>query len=161
VLRLEFVLDPRGFVPSLHVHPHQEERFQILDGAARMRIGGVERDLTAGERVVVPAGVPHVWWNAEDRPVRLLVEFRPALRMREFFETLFAWVNEGKARPGIVKNPLRQAVFATEYRNEMQYPPQKAIPISRLPSPVLNLLLACLTAVGRVLGLRATPPGRR
>ena len=32
-LRLEFVLDPGGLVPGLHVHPHQEERFRLVEGA--------------------------------------------------------------------------------------------------------------------------------
>ena len=122
-----------------------------------MRIGGVERDLAVGEEVVVPAGVPHKWWNAGEQPTRVRVEFRPGLRMREFFETLFAWVNQGKARGGIITNPLRAAVLATTYRDEIQFPRQRAIPLTLLPRPVLSVVLTCLAAIGRRLGYRAVP----
>ena len=60
LLRFEYVLPP-GFTIPEHVHPHQEERHEILSGTLRGRVGGQERDYGVGERVVGPAGVPHAW----------------------------------------------------------------------------------------------------
>ena len=56
LLRFEYVLPP-GFTIPEHVHPHQEERHEVLSGMLRGRVGGQERDYTDGERVVGPAGV--------------------------------------------------------------------------------------------------------
>jgi quercetin dioxygenase-like cupin family protein len=94
LLRMEFVLDPGGLVAAPHVHPHQEERFEVLEGTLRVRLGDVEHEPRAGETLAVEAGTPHVPWNSEEEPARVLVEFRPALKTQELLETLFAWVNE-------------------------------------------------------------------
>ena len=39
--RLEFELEltPDGHVPGAHVHPEQEERFEVLEGVMRFRLG--------------------------------------------------------------------------------------------------------------------------
>ncbi len=47
-----------GGVITEHVHPHQEERFTITSGEARLTINGRERHARAGETVVVPADFP-------------------------------------------------------------------------------------------------------
>ena len=73
-----------------HVHPGMEERWQVLEGEAAFRVGGEELRAGPGETVTAPAGVAHVAWNPTDRPVRLRIEMRPALRWREFVERLFA-----------------------------------------------------------------------
>ena len=73
-----------------HVHPGMEERWEVLEGAAAFRIGGVEHRAGPGDAVVAPPGVPHAAWNPTESPVRLRIEMRPALRWREFVERLFA-----------------------------------------------------------------------
>jgi mannose-6-phosphate isomerase-like protein (cupin superfamily) len=73
-----------------HVHPEAEERYEVVEGTAAFRIGGEERTAGIGEVVTVPPGTPHLAWNPTPDPVRLRVEFRPALRWEEFVERLFA-----------------------------------------------------------------------
>lgn len=158
LLRMEFVLDPNGLIAAPHLHPHQEERFEVLEGILRLRIAGVEQDLHPGDVVAVGAGTPHVPWNPADQRSRVIVEFRPALRTQELLETLFAWVSDGKTRKGIPTNPLRLAVFAREYRREIKAVPDKSIPLSRLPGPLLDALVIAFGGLGRLLGYRATPP---
>jgi uncharacterized cupin superfamily protein len=51
------VLDPGRDVPAEHIHLHQEERFRLLDGATRMRIGGVEQNSSR----VMPVIAAHTW----------------------------------------------------------------------------------------------------
>ena len=36
---VETFVEPDGFVAAAHVHPHQEERFQILRGTLGFRLG--------------------------------------------------------------------------------------------------------------------------
>jgi hypothetical protein len=49
-------LPPGGFVVARHVHPYRRERFEVLEGTARFRIGDIERDAPAGETVTAPLG---------------------------------------------------------------------------------------------------------
>jgi mannose-6-phosphate isomerase-like protein (cupin superfamily) len=58
-------------VPFEHVHPYQEERFDVLSGTARVSMRGQERDVGVGETVVVPAGTPHVWGTRAKRSCTL------------------------------------------------------------------------------------------
>ncbi len=96
-LVLEFTMRPGGFVAGAHVHPNQEERFDVLEGTVRFRVDGQERDAGPGQTVVVPAGVRHVWWNPGATPARLIVRFGPALRTEEFFEVFFGLAKDGKS----------------------------------------------------------------
>ena len=36
---IEAHVQPSGFVAAAHVHPHQEERFQVLRGSVGFRVG--------------------------------------------------------------------------------------------------------------------------
>ena len=48
---------------------------QIFDGTARITIGGAEHTLTAGQTVVMPAGVPHALFALEPFKMLLTVVF--------------------------------------------------------------------------------------
>jgi len=73
-----------------HSHPEMEESYEIREGTAAFRIAGEESVANPGDRVVVPAGTPHLAWNPTKRTVRLRITLRPALRWAEFTERLFA-----------------------------------------------------------------------
>jgi quercetin dioxygenase-like cupin family protein len=73
-----------------HVHPHMEERFEVIGGAAAFCIDDEHRDAAPGDVVVVAPGSRHRAWNPRSAPVRLRIEMRPALRWQEFTERLFA-----------------------------------------------------------------------
>ena len=49
-----------------HIHPHQEERFEVLFGRLGLTADGVKHVHGPGEVVVVEAGIPHAAWNAGD-----------------------------------------------------------------------------------------------
>src|SRR5688572_25782877 len=54
--RLEFELQlaPDGKVPGAHVHPEQEERFHVLEGTMKFRLGLRTIVAGPGETVIVP-----------------------------------------------------------------------------------------------------------
>src|SRR6188768_4342460 len=81
LLAFDFALRPGGAVPIPHVHPVQTERFEVVAGRMRFRIG--LRTLVAGpgDVVDVAPGVVHSFANAGDEDARLHVEVRPALQM--------------------------------------------------------------------------------
>jgi quercetin dioxygenase-like cupin family protein len=147
LVRMEFFVRPGGFVAAEHVHPKQEERFEILEGVARFRIGGNERDGRAGQQIVVPPATPHVWWNAGDDELRMIVEIRPALRFESFLETWFALGKAGKTNEKGMPNPLQLFVVMSEYRNEIRG--------ARPPFALQRIVFTLLVPIGRALGYRA------
>src|SRR3954465_7743724 len=157
-LRMHFLIDGGGLVAAEHRHPHQEERFEVASGTLRMRLDGQERELAAGERVVVPAGIRHAWWNASSsQPAEVRIELEPALESRAFFEALFQLVGDGHTTDGMPRNPLRLAVLAQRYRREVEGVPAEGDPLRRLPAPALRGLIRVMAFVGRALGYRAGP----
>src|SRR6187455_3637490 len=63
LLEMMVYMAPGGFVATPHVHPKQEERFEIGGAEVIFRIGRVERRYRPGDIVIVPPGTPHTWWN--------------------------------------------------------------------------------------------------
>src|SRR5207237_8547002 len=57
---------PHSPEPPAHYHPKQEETFEIVSGALRFVVGGVEHVVHAGERIVIPAGAVHSACNPTD-----------------------------------------------------------------------------------------------
>jgi mannose-6-phosphate isomerase-like protein (cupin superfamily) len=118
-LRFEISLRPGGFVPFAHVHPNQEERFEILAGRPRFRIGREQRDVQPGEVVVVPPGIRHAFHNPTEDEVRILITFAPSMRTEELFRVFFALAEAGKlSRRAVPYNLLLGARLAHEYRRE-------------------------------------------
>ena len=87
-LEMEAAYSEAAVMPPEHLHPRQDERFEVLEGAVRAIVGGAERRYESGESFSVPAGTPHRM--AAEAATRLRWEVRPALRTAEFFERLYS-----------------------------------------------------------------------
>jgi mannose-6-phosphate isomerase-like protein (cupin superfamily) len=87
LLEMEGTWGGRGGLPPNHLHPSQDEHFEVLEGTLRAVIDGKERLYREGESFDVPAGTPHQM--AGDGFARAKWEVRPALRTAEFFERLY------------------------------------------------------------------------
>ena len=103
----EGIFSPGGFAGVPHVHPHQDERFEVLAGAAAFDVDGARHVLGAGDTIEVPRGTRHTFANAGAHEMRVRFEFRPALTSTErFYELYFAFAQEGrvdaKAMPGLL-----------------------------------------------------------
>ena len=122
LLAVDLELSPDGQVPGMHLHPIQEERFEVTEGTMRFKMGGKKVTAHPGDVVVVPPGVRHKFVNAGDEGARAHVEVRPALRMEQLFETTVALAEEGRTtRKGLPK-PLDLALFVREFEQEVQAP---------------------------------------
>jgi quercetin dioxygenase-like cupin family protein len=147
-LVLEFRVRPGGFVAAEHVHPQQDERFEVLSGTMRYRIDGVEDSAGVGAVVYAPRGTPHIWWNGGEDELRMLVSYEPALQTQAFFESFFSLALQGRTDPRTgMPNPLQTAVVAREFAAEIR--------LARPPQAVQKLALGVLAALGRLLGYRA------
>ncbi len=152
LLQVDWVGDPGWTTGQDHVHPYQEERFEVLSGKLGLRMEGIERVLEEGEVIVIPPGSPHAAWNASsDDGVHALVDFRPVLRTEAAFETLAGLARDGKTnKAGVPKNPLRLALIMREYEDEIYF----VWP----PLAVQRVIFGALAKVGRLLGYRAEYP---
>jgi mannose-6-phosphate isomerase-like protein (cupin superfamily) len=92
LLLFDAFLQPGAHVPASHVHPQQEERFTILSGILRFRVGGQTLVAERGMSLTVPGGTPHWFGNVGESVAQVRVEVRPALRMQELFGTV-GWLN--------------------------------------------------------------------
>jgi mannose-6-phosphate isomerase-like protein (cupin superfamily) len=63
---------PAGGETIEHFHRASEEIYHFTGGSGRMRLGGQEADVRAGDTVVIAPGVAHKLWNTGDEPLVLL-----------------------------------------------------------------------------------------
>jgi quercetin dioxygenase-like cupin family protein len=151
LLQFEMNVAPGGFIPGEHVHPYQAEYFKVLAGTVAFRIEGEGAQLGVGQELTVPAGRRHKWWNASDEPAKMMIEFRPALQIAEYFETYMGLAQDGHADPKTgLPNLLWLAVIFRKYRREIQP--------AALPAPVQTIVINLLAPVGRLLGYRVPYP---
>jgi quercetin dioxygenase-like cupin family protein len=125
LLAFDLELSPDGHVPGMHVHPTQEERFEVLSGTMHFRKGLKKVTAKAGDVVVVPPGTAHKFANGGDDTARVRVEVRPALRMESLFETAVELAEDGRTNRKGMPKPLDLALFVREFSDEVQgaFPP--------------------------------------
>lgn len=144
LLEMTLYLAPSGFIAAAHVHPNQEERFEVSGAPVMFRVGREERLYQPGEVAVVAPGTPHVWWNPSQEEAATLVQFRPALDTETFFETFFGLAADGKVGRKGLPGPLQMLVLASDYRREMQLPR----PAQTVLGPIAILLAPFAKALG-------------
>ena len=145
---IETFVQPNGFVAAAHVHPSQEERFEVLRGSVGFKVGRKKLVAGPGQRITVPAGTPHKFWNAGDDEVHFVCEVRPALQFEQLLETMFALAADGKTNRKGMPNPLRLAVIANAHFDTVRLP----FP----PAWMQRVGLALGAPLGRLLGYRPT-----
>lgn len=123
LLIFDLFLPPGKHVPSWHTHPIQEERFTILAGTMRFRLGWRSILAAPNATIVVPAGVAHWFGNAGPAMAHARVEVRPALQMEALFAT--AATMEAEAQHSIgdkVRKLLAIARLLITFRREVAAP---------------------------------------
>jgi quercetin dioxygenase-like cupin family protein len=148
LLEFDIELTPDGHVPGMHVHPAQEERFEVLAGELEFRLGKNTIVAKAGDRILVPAGTPHKFRNVGAETAHFVCEVSPALGFEQLLETMFSLAADGKVNRKGMPNPLRLAVIARHHFDDVRLP----FP----PAWLQRLGLALGAPLGRLLGFEAT-----
>lgn len=143
LLAMEAEWDPEETRPPAHLHPHQDERFEVLEGELTADVGGRTRVLRAGETIEVPRRTTHRMWNAGERPVRARWEVRPALRTQEMFAAIDRSRAFRRSPKGGGMTPLGAGPVLREFSEEFRL---------ALPGPLATPLVAALAAVARLRG---------
>jgi quercetin dioxygenase-like cupin family protein len=143
VLVMEAEWDPEEARPPAHYHPHQDERFEVLEGELTAEVKGERRVLRAGETLEVPRRAVHRMWNAGDAAARARWEVRPPLRTEE----MFAAIDRSRAHRAHPKGGgmtvLGAAPVLSEFSDEFRL---------TAPALVMKPVLALLAAVARTRG---------
>lgn len=84
VLILENVFHARGG-PARHLHYEQDEWFYAVEGEFLIEVGEERFTMRAGDSLLAPRRVPHVWAHVGDGRGRMLISFMPAGQMEDFF----------------------------------------------------------------------------
>lgn len=71
--------------PARHLHHEQDEWFYAVEGEFVIEIGAQRLQLNAGDSVLAPRRVPHVWAFVGEGIGRMLIAFTPAGQMEAFF----------------------------------------------------------------------------
>jgi len=73
-------------IAGLHLHRSDDEAWYVLSGRLGFRVGDEEREVGAGESILVPRGTPHSYWNAIPDPTHYLLVMTP--RIHQLIEAL-------------------------------------------------------------------------
>jgi mannose-6-phosphate isomerase-like protein (cupin superfamily) len=148
LFRFSAVGRPGAPGPVLHIHPLQEERFEVTRGTVAFVMDGRQVVCGPGEGVAVPAGVPHTFHNAGAGEFELFGEYRPGLpeKSRRFHEVYYALaragLTDGKGMPSIWQIAVEMPLVADH------------VHIASPPWPIQRAFLALIRPVARLLGYR-------
>jgi quercetin dioxygenase-like cupin family protein len=148
-VRIESWNPPTGEDEPMHVHPRQESRVQVRAGTLRFVINGHVREVGRGESLTIPPGTPHMFGNHSGEEAHSIAEFRPALRIVEFFEYLFALGARGQLDDRGMPSLLELAVSAPAFADEIR--------VTTPPWAVQRVIFAILAPIARRRGLTGPP----
>ncbi len=109
---VEHPLEPHALAAPMHRHSREDEYSFVLEGRVGAILGGEIVSAGAGDLLFKPRGQWHTFWNATDKPARLLEIISPA-----GFEKFFAEMTELADRGEL--NPEKMRALAAEYGAEV------------------------------------------
>src|SRR3954449_11175213 len=77
-LEFDLELQPDGKVPGKHVHPKQEDRFEVLEGTMNFKLGRKTIVAKAGDVVTVPAGKARKITNGGFTNAQVVIHIPPS-----------------------------------------------------------------------------------
>ena len=73
-------------IAAMHLHRSDDEAWVVLEGRLGFRVGDEDREVVAGESLLVPRGTPHSYWNPSAEAARYLLVMTP--RIHRLIESL-------------------------------------------------------------------------
>lgn len=150
LLQIEYAVERPESKPAIPLHKHLKctEQFEAVHGTLGVVLNSSQQNLYPGERVTIPPGTPHTFWNAGDTELRFITDVRPPGDLQTYWETVFGLAADGKVNTSGLPNLLQLAVVAPLADS---YDP-------RVPVSATRALVALLGGFGRLLGYKARYP---
>jgi Cupin domain len=123
----------------------QESGAEVISGSLRFRVGGKEQSVKTEQSITIPANTPHHFWNDGEEEVAHSVQwFKPTLKIDRFFETYFAFAQDGKLNEEGSPSFWQLAVMVSHFGDEIRMPAP--------PRQVQKAIFGLLAPIGRMLG---------
>lgn len=130
----------------IHIHPKQESAAKVISGKLHFLVNGKEQIVGPGEKIIIPAGIPHCFWNDDDTEAHSIQQFTPALHIDEFFESFFALAKDGKLSAEGMPPFLQLPLMGLKHKNEIR--------VTSPPWAVQLLTYWILAPISYLLGYR-------
>lgn len=154
LVEMDMFYQPGGEVDAEHIHPIQEERFEVIAGTMRFIVDGREQVAGPGATLTVLPRTRHTFINIGPDVAQVRVTYTPALQSEQFFEAYFGLAQDGKLNPQThMPGLLQLAVMMRAFRNELR-------PTAISPW-VDRLVLAPLSIIAGLLGYHGHYPYRQ
>ncbi len=150
LLVADLYVRPGGAVMGEHVHPSIEESLTVVRGRLGYRLDGREAVAGPQERLHVPRGVAHDWWNAGGEEAQVLFEISPGARFEAMILNAFGLARDGKTDAKGQPRLLQAAHFAREFDDVIRF--------TKPPRPIQRLLFGTLAPIARLLGYKGSYP---
>ena len=122
----------------------------MVSGRVGLRLDGRETVAQLGQRLHVPAGMAHDWWNAGEDEAHIMVEITPAARFEEAISNTWGLALDGKTNARGMPNLLQLALLAREFEDVLYF--------TKPPRVLQKILFGILAPVARLLGYKGSYP---
>ena len=129
--------------PPPHLHPAQDERFEVIFGLLRVKAGDRDVALGPGETIEIPRGTRHQLWSANGE-TRARWQTSPGGRTLEWFEAIDGLHRLRRVGRNGMPGPLAFATLLTKYDDVFR--------LAVGPDRLVRGALAPLAAIGRTRG---------
>ena len=136
-------IGPREAGPPTHIHPRQQETYEVLEGEAEFLLDGKKRIVKQGETIEIPLGTPHTFVNTSDNWLRMRDTHQPALTFEEMMRELHGLIHSRKVR-GF--GDLRSLVYLSMLWVKHQE-------LQRSTQPPF-FVMQCMNVVGKLIGYK-------
>ena len=141
---VEVTLPPTPVTPPPHIHPAQQESFEVLDGTLEALVGTEWRTLTAGQTLTVPPGSVHTFRNRSGQNVKFRCAHEPARDFERYLERLY-WLsamNRIRGRRDLTSALYSSLLFDTHRGDQV------------LAGPGARMRVRALAGIARLLRMR-------
>ena len=140
-LELKGSLPPHRQGPPLHIHVAEDEEGFVRSGTLSAVLNGRRFTAGSGERVSLPRGSTHRWWNDGTEPLVFEGYARPAVDLDRFLQATFEVLNAGSAD--------RPPLF---YMAHLSWRHRRTQTVLFAPSWVQTILVPTVVLIGTILG---------
>ena len=109
-----------GALSSQHIHPLQDENYQVLSGTLDLFLDNQWHKVEPGQSISIPKGKVHAFRNSTNELTTTINTHDPGLRFQEYLEVMEKLIQEGKitGMSGL-RNGIYLSLHSLEFSNDV------------------------------------------